>query len=182
MVDTARSLAQMQALYADNTQALITAQVHRDMLLSMAPVMGRISQQGNASETAITDSVSYFVAAFSLTVLHSESSDVFSMSANGRLLYTGAPDRRGLIIVNLSIDLGGNNIGVHFRLGKNGTDDAETEMEYHKGSANTEPEISLTMLTSLSTNDYIELFINNHTNTDNVTVDYFAMNAIAHIK
>jgi len=181
MADTKRTLDGVLALYTDNKDGLITFQAHRDLAVSFAPCYGRISQQGNASETSITDSESYFLVNFSLTVLHSEVND-FDMPANGRLRYTGNPDRVAHITVNLSIDLGGNNIGVHFKLGKNGTPDAETEMEYHKGSASTEPEISLSMLTSLSTNDYIELFISNHTNTDNVTVDYFSMTAFAHIK
>ncbi len=173
MVDTVRSLSAMQILLADNTNADISPQDIRDLMESLRASYGRISQQANASATVIADSTNFFVINMSGTVLHSLAND-FDMPVSGRLRYIGVPDRVIFTVAIVSVDVGANNVEIHFRLGKNGVSDPETEMEYKKGSANAVPDVTVTMIAQLSTNDYIELFVRNLDNTDNITIPYMA--------
>lgn len=173
MVDTVRSLADLEILLANNTNADVSPQDIRDLMVSLRNSFGRISQQANAAATVIADSANFFVINMSGTALHSLVND-FDMPVSGRLRYIGVPDRVCYVVAIVSVDVGANNVEIHFRLGKNGVSDPETEMEYKKGSANAVPDVTVTMAVELSTNDYVEMFVRNLDNIDNITIPYMA--------
>ena len=65
---------------------------------------------------------------------------------------------------------GTNNDDISFRLAKNGTNIASTQISRTVNGTGNYASIGMQDIISLDTNDYIELFVTNDTNTNNVTV------------
>lgn len=180
MPDTKRSFSELQQLLADNVEGLISPQRLRDAAMSLRPNYGRISQQNNGAATVIEDTTNWHMAAFSGTALHSLADD-FDMPTNGRLRYIGATQGLCVIMATVSVMVTGGNVRMCFRLGVNGSPDSETEIEYHKGTGQEIPSITITMIAKIEQNDFVELFIRNASNTNNITITYFSLQAIGYI-
>jgi len=100
----------------------------------------------------------------------------FTMPANNRLTYTGSPTVRAMIYCTV-MEYTPRETG--YRLAKNGSSLSETEV---RKFAVLSDHLSITLLgaVSLATNDYVELFITNYTDTTAVTVRAIQMFILAH--
>jgi hypothetical protein len=98
----------------------------------------------------------------------------FSHSDN-RLTYTGGLIRDFQVSVTTSLTSGNNNvIGVY--VAKNGTIIAESEMYGTTSSSGRAESISCQTILEMEENDYIEIWVENNTAAQNITVEY--MNVI----
>jgi hypothetical protein len=95
--------------------------------------------------------------------------------SNNRLTYTGGLIRDFQVSVTTSLTSGNNNvIGVY--VAKNGTIITESEMYGTTSSAGRAESISCQTILEMEENDYIEIWVENNTATQNITVEY--MNVI----
>ena len=175
MADTARTLAALQTLLADNATGDISAQDLRDMLVSLQNDHGEMSVT-SAIETSIA-SADTFYPVLGTQALSSDAQN-FTMPTNGRLTYTGNEVRTFHIAVSLSIVSAGNNKVYEFTVGKNGSAlTAPTQARKIATGADV-GSTALHAFTTMDTNDYLELMISNTTDTTNATLNYanlFAM-------
>lgn len=180
MPDTKRSLAALKTLLADNVEGRISPQDIRDAIVSVRPNYGRVSQQDNGIATVIIDTTSFFKVNVPGTELHALVDD-FDMPTAGRLRYIGEPDGMCLVLAKATADVTGANIELRFRLGKNDLPIGETEAQVMIGVGLSMPDVTMTMVVELGTNDYIEMYVRNLKNTNNVTITHFSLQAIGYI-
>jgi hypothetical protein len=174
MVDTVRSLSALQALFADNGTGDISAQDLRDFLLSMKPPWGSF-YRNVASATSVAATNTYYKAAGTSTA---GSLYLMDHPSDGRLRYTGTPDHHFHIATTVSFTTAGSNETIGLKIAKNGTVIDSTVARRRVGSGTDIGSTALHADVILSTNDYLELFVANETNTSNITVDelyFFAM-------
>lgn len=94
---------------------------------------------------------------------------------NNRLTYTGGLIRDFQVSVTTSLTSGNNNvIGVY--VAKNGTIITESEMYGTTSSAGRAESITCQTILEMQENDYIEIWVENNTSSQNITVEY--MNVI----
>lgn len=141
--------------------------------------MGELSFTGNSTATTISTSSTWTIVApgvWSLTM-----NEQFSESAEGYLTYTGSSTNDGHLGCTLSIASAGANDDIQAILVKNAT--VNGSGEYSTGTLLTAGTISfqnrgasvanssaIHVMTSLSTNDTVSLFIKNNTDTDDLTI------------
>lgn len=89
---------------------------------------------------------------------------------NNRLTYTGALDRSFIVTVCASANSVGSAKQVGFYVAKNGTVIAESEIYVTTNTSSRAEGVALQTILDLSTNDYIEVFVENSTDTGNITV------------
>ena len=174
MVDTARTLSELQTLLADNTVGGISPQDLRDFLVSMKPPYGSFYRNA-ASATTVSVAGTYYKAAGTTTA---GSLYLMDMPADNRLRYTGTPTMHFHVAVSTSFTTAGSNETIGLKVAKNGTviDSSVCRRRVTSGS-----DIGSTAVhidASLATNDYLELFVTNETNTSTVTIDevyFFAL-------
>ena len=95
--------------------------------------------------------------------------------SNNRLTYTGGLIRDFQVSVTTSLTSGNNNvIGVY--VAKNGTIITESEMYGTTSSSGRAESISCQTILEMQENDYIEIWVENNTASQNITVEY--MNVI----
>ena len=175
MADQERSLADLQALLADNTQGLISPQDLRDFLVSVVPPHGSFNRLVAAATTITTPGT--YVKAAGTTVAGADLHH-FDMPLDGRLRYIGAPNIHAHVAVSLSMTTAGVNNVVGMKMAKNGT---VVDSSVVRRRVSTGTDIGAAALHGdvvLATNDYLELFVTNETDTDSVTIDelyFFAM-------
>lgn len=128
---------------------------------------GLLYMQGNATNTVITTAGVYVIIAGTRTV---GPTSQFTGTTAGRLTYNGVKDVRVPITVSVSVEpVSGTNKNISIRLAKNGTTIAGSQRTVRADSGSP---ISMTMpwQEDMSTNDYVEAFITNDTDTVNVLV------------
>ena len=99
-------------------------------------------------------------------------------STSNRLTYTGAEPSVVLATWNALVDTG-NNVLLTFYVYKNGTKIDETASSVRAGSGSDERLAYLSAIVNVETNDYIELWVENNTNTTNVTCNTLTANVIS---
>lgn len=165
MPDVQRTLAALLAILADNPSGDISEQDNRDLLVSIQGSHGTIGVQGNAVETVISDTVSYFEMAPVTTLGEALR---FDQSANGRLRYTGAPTVAVAVFAVVTLLGVSPNQDVFVRIGKNGAADAESEQRIRKLDATENIVMALQLLDQASLNDYYSLLVRNTSSSSNV--------------
>ena len=165
MADTARSLAAIQALFADNSAGAISPQDLRDAVETLATKYGEI-YVSSSSATSITDTTSYFDIAGTWTLGQAKQ---FDENTNGQLRYTGTPDVEAMVKGSVSVTVAGNNDIVHLEIRKNGQDVTGSDATLKLATGADVQSFSVLGVVSLSTNDYITLAVRNETATDNIT-------------
>lgn len=175
MVDTPRSIADLQVLFADNSIGDLSEQDLRDFLVTTKSAKGRVSVSTPAA-TTISVTSTYVKAAGTTTsaaaIFHLMDTD----SSNMRLRYTGSPTTNFTVFATLSLS-GANNrtFGVkifHF------DDSASTgalidESEITTRSTASTVPFAVVVETDvvMDTNDYVEIWVTDLTNTGTVTVE-----------
>jgi hypothetical protein len=122
----------------------------------------------NTTDTTIgSPNVNVWVKAGGTTTASADNSK-FTHSAN-RLTYTGAFSNSFQIIVNCSVRSGSVSQVISIGVAKNGTILAESEMTVRTDVANQEYPASTSCQLSMTTNDYIEVFVKN-TSSSNMRI------------
>lgn len=133
----------------------------------LAAIYGQVYMQGNSTATVIASTATPVKVAGTWTV---DIGSSFTGTTGGRLTYTGAETQVCRVETSLSLDpVSGANQHISVYLAKNGTTIAGSRQMAHI-SHGAEMNMSLTWQLSLATNDYIEVFVQNGTATNNITV------------
>lgn len=184
MADTQRSLSAILALLADNTSGDISPQDVRDTVISLRNRIAGISvAAAAAAAVTISDTTTYFeITAPTWTLDANGDADFDQSDGNGRLTYLGAADVRARINATLSFTSAANDQVLHFRVMKNGTTVAATEVQVKAGTGTYQITIPLVALLVLATGDNISLSVRNETSAANITVKVAALHVITGIK
>jgi hypothetical protein len=178
VVDTVRTLSALQTLLADNTSGDISPQDIRDFLVSVSPPHGTMYRNVAAATTTVTPGT-YLKAAGTTTA---GNLNAFDMPANNRLRYTGAAQKHFHIAVSVSFTCGANNKTVGLKIAKDGVVMDDSVARRRVGTGTDIGSTALHADTTLTTNQYLELWLTNETNTATVTIDemyFFVMGMLA---
>lgn len=128
---------------------------------------GLLSMQGNATATVIATQSVYVLVAGVWTV---EDTSQFTGTAAGRLTYNGTKDIKQPITFSCSIEpVTGGSTNLSMRVAINGAVIAASEQDV-RTSSGTPVNITLIWQSVLSTGDYVEVWVANDDNTNNVLV------------
>jgi hypothetical protein len=122
MADTARTLAELQVLLADNTIGAISPQDIRDMLVSLVSIHGEITLNAPATTPIASVNVWYPVSGtfWDLTASSYPPAE-WDEPVDGQLRYTGSPARRVVALSTVTTTVGAGTVEVEYGIGKNGT-------------------------------------------------------------
>lgn len=169
MADTQRESSDLlTSLFVDGqADGAITAGDIRDLIVSLLTPFGSIGFAGNATETTISVSGTFYVVAG--TYVAGGSPRGFTESTGGVLTYTAAPDRHSHIVSNLDMTAASSNQEVSFQWHKNGSP-IGYPVTRKVGTGTDVGALSVHADAMLSTNDYLDLRVTNLTTASNVTV------------
>ncbi len=166
---TSRTAAALFTLLADNTAGGIGADDIRDMLESLRDGHAEMSVT-TAADTTPDDTDNYKDLAGTYELVSGAHN--WDMNTNGQIRYTGTPDRHAHVSAALSITSGANNQIFHFRIAKNGTSSAHTEIVRKLGTGAAIGALALNELASISTNDYFTVQVRNESSTGTVKAEF----------
>ena len=134
---------------------------------AVAQVRGQVYMQGNATATVIASTATPVLVAGTWTV---DLSTNATCTTAGRITYTGTTTQVLTINAALSLDpVSGSNQDLQVYLYKNGSAIAGSRIEA-KVSHGGHLAVPLVYQISMATNDYIEIYVQNSTATNNITV------------
>lgn len=168
MAETSRTATDLLTnLFQNGQSGGISAQDLRDFIESMRMPHASASIQNNSTETVINtiDAVEIIAGTFT-----GAADKDFTVSATGRLTYTGTPDRHFHIVSNFDVTTAANNQTVEFCWVKNGTTQLPVPITQRVGTGSDVRTLSVHSDVTMSTGDYIELKAANKTSTANLTV------------
>ena len=130
-----------------------------------------ITMATNATETAVQDGTPVkFAGTFT-----DQSSNRFTNDATGRATYVGVKDITATVSVSFSFTKAGSGVDSYiFYIAKNGSVITHASKSVSAGTTDA-PSITTLSEVSLSTNDYLEVFVEGNGTTDNVTIQSFGM-------
>ena len=166
MSDTPRSLADLLSFVIIGGSKRIIAQVLRDILVSLKPSRGSFSM-GTASGTAIAVAGTYYKVAGTTTAgrLHNFT------HANNRLTYTGTPDLNVDIFGSLSMTTAGTSDILGMKMAKGGVNIDESIVLRKVGTGTDIGAAAIVGEATLSTGEYLELFVTNTDDNQDVTIE-----------
>ena len=171
MADTRRSLAELQALFGDNTTGDISPQDLRDFLYTASPPHGTI-YISSATATTISQINTWYKAAGTTTSTNLKD---FDMPVAGRLRYTGTPTVHVHVAVSVSMSSAANNVVTGLRMVKNDsptdTDSVASTVIRKIASQGDIGSTAVHFDTMLDSGDYIELWIQNQTGVTDLTIN-----------
>lgn len=169
----------LTALFQDGqANGSITAQDIRDLIVSLSVAHGGM-YISTAIATTINASSTYVKAAGNTTLL--TMSRGVTMSADNRLTYTESADRNFQVIITCSSTVTGNNQMVGFQIAKNGFLISNTIVLRKFSQGSDTGSISLSTLITLSTNDFLELFVANNTSINDIKIEDMTFNIVGNI-
>ena len=134
---------------------------------AVAQVRGQVYMQSNATATVIASTATPVLVAGTWTV---DLSTNATCTTAGRITYTGTTTQILTINAALSLDpASGSNQNLQVYLYKNGSAIAGSRIEA-KVNAAEHLAVPLVYQISMATNDYIEIYVQNSTATNNITV------------
>lgn len=174
MTDTQRTKAALATLLSDNITQQISPQGVRDFLETMHPSFG-LCYVTTPAESTISVAGTYVKGAGTTTSvgLHR-----FTMPVNNRLTYTGTPDIHVFYTATLSMTTAGTNVVLGFKIAKNDVVVADSEVHRKVATGTDVGAAPLQGGLSMSTNDYLELWVANITNTSNITLELASLHVI----
>lgn len=145
-----------RSLWVNNTGVINTA------------TTGVMTMQGNATATVVSATDVEYKAA-GVTTLDTSVSQKFSMPVDNRLQYDGAINRQFRCTAMLTVTSGNNvQVGVYF--GKNGTPIVNSEMYATTDGNGRFENMAVQTVVELTQGDYMEVFVENATNTTDITL------------
>lgn len=136
-------------------------------------ITGECYLSANATSTTITVAGTYYKAAGTST---SGNNSQFT-ATNNRITYNGLKTNLFLVNCSASLSCGTPNQTLGCILAKNGSTIAGSEQEIRVSSASQSSNGNAKSIVSLSTGDYVELWVTNKTATNAVTVEYMNLTA-----
>lgn len=134
---------------------------------AVAQVRGQVYMQSNATATVIASTATPVLVAGTWTV---DLSTNATCTTAGRITYTGTTTQILTINAALSLDpVSGSNQNLQVYLYKNGSAIAGSRIE-SKVNTGEHLAVPLVYQISMATNDYIEIYVQNSTATNNITV------------
>ena len=179
MVDTARSLAALQLLLADNTSEDISPQDVRDMLVSLVSAHGGLAITTPVQTSITNANWTPLAGTWDLNPL---TDDHFVEAANGQLQYSGTPPTRiATITATISPAAAVKDKEFEFAIAKNGTVLNDSIVGCWFTVLGKPRSVAVQALTNMSTNDYVALMVRGITDTTNITADYANLQVSAKI-
>ena len=175
MVETLRTIAEMQVLLADNATKQISAQDLRDLMATLRSGHGEITITTAAETTIVTKDVFVDVAG---TFALSANAHNFDMNSNGQLRYTGPSKRILHVACTASFTSAGNNKIIRLAAGKNGTVIAESEAKRFMATGADLGSTAVHTMIDVANGDYITLMVANGSSTSNFTMETVALFAM----
>ena len=130
----------------------------------------------NTTATGITSTTSYFKAAGTTTAMATNSK--FTMPSSNRLTYTGAFSQSFMVTVNCNVRTSVSTQTINIVIAKNGTIIPESEMTILCAAGSTPSFGATQIVTEMTTNDYVELFVRNTSSVNNVIVSDMNFNVV----
>lgn len=163
MADTAKSVASLQTLFADNADGDISPQDLRDFLVTALGVYGSISTFEAATQQADVGTAGTLLTCFSA---NGASSSTTPDHTNDRITVT-IP---GVYEVNFFVCFEGTNgAEFRFRLRKNAVEQSYGTSRVGSGAGNY-GSASFGAQLSLAANDILTIYVESDTSTDDITV------------
>lgn len=178
MADTQRTIAGLKAILPDNTNGEISPQDLRDFVESIKTGHAEIYVSTPALTDITTQSV-YQKAEGATTLSTAPTVVNWSMPANNRLRYDGVANRLAKVSCTVTLTTSGDAKLISFRLAKNDTTQVDSQVQQYAVLASQQENVSLTGLFEVATNDYIELWVANETDTTDLTVTNISMDVIS---
>lgn len=162
MSETKRTLAEIYSLLGTNTTRQIGATDVRDAVATLAIDYGGLYISASGV-TTFADTTTH-VPVEGTYALETGALD-WDMSVNGQLRYTDAADRMVLVMATAAFTCLSNNQDSGWAIGKNGTYHVPSHTHSFIGTGADTRSIHISALVPMSTNDYLELLVANHTST-----------------
>jgi hypothetical protein len=179
MTQTQRSAAEIYALLADNVTEDISPQDHRDSLATWRMGHGQIFVPAAASAPIIIiNNTDYYEAVDPAWTLSAGAHFFDESGGNGRLTYTGVAPVTIHIACTISITSGSNQQVIHARLGKNATPDPASEAQRKIAQGTDVGSTALHLIESMTTGDYVSLWLRNATAANNVILEVANLQAV----
>lgn len=175
MADTARTIADLLVLFADNASGDISEQDCRDLIVTFVTTFGSMYMENNATATTIAALGTWHKVAGTTT--EGPAQVEFTMPANNRLTYSDTITRHTHILGFATITCGSNNQVGEMAIHKNGTIIPGSTVGFKCLSAGDPITVPLLAETGMAPTDYIEAFILNATAANDMTVTYFKLRA-----
>ncbi|MCP4307698.1 MAG: hypothetical protein GY788_23055 [bacterium] len=173
MADTYRSFADLLVLFADNTTQDISPQDLRDFVESMKQSEGGCYISASDT-TSIGSSDEWTLVAGTTT-----QTSLYRFTHNGanRLTYIGSPDVHCHVTATMGMTASGNSKIFEFGIAKNGSINEPSVIPRKIGNGADVGAAAVATDVTLTTGDYVELYVRNTTDSTNVTFENAYMSA-----
>jgi hypothetical protein len=179
MAQTQRTVSEIYALGADNIGKAISPQDLRDALATWRPGHGQIYVAAADRAAINIVGVGAYVEVTAPAWTLSADGHLFDESdGNGRLTYIGVADVMVHIVCTVSVTCGADNQVTHWRLGKNATTDAASEIKRKIGTGADVGALAVITVQPMSTGDYVSLWCRNSTAINDITVEVATLQAM----
>ena len=149
-----------------NSNIRVIGDVVCSEIVALSPY-GNCYFTNNATATVLSNTNVYYKVNIVSTT---GSSTFFSHSGTSRLTYTGNRNLRTLVSISISINGGGNNRDYTFSAAKNGANVLSSEQTVRTLNSTFRASFVVQCILLIQQNDYVELFVKNISNTNNITV------------
>jgi len=180
MADTPRTLSALLALLADNTSGNITAQVVRDLTVSLYPSRGQLElASGGAVATTFASSGTYVPVAGTTALDTAVCTSCVSMPANGQLRWEKASTHVLNAQATLEVLPAGNNKRYTFTFAKNGVaiPGLAFTAYFHNLSGNPAG-VFLSGLIPIAEDDIISVVVKNDSDTTAMTASVLTLSGV----
>lgn len=169
MADTIRTVAQIEALLADNATGAISAQDVRDAFKTWRSTAAQ-TYVITPVETTIS-TVDTFVKAAGTFGISPATTGNFSIVANNQIINNAGVSRRVLVTASVTMTMASNNKIARVAFAKNGTVDSGTEQQRYVSTGADVGALSLQAVIDMANADYVEIWVANGTDNTNMTLE-----------
>lgn len=172
---TQRSIATVLSLLADNTAGDISPEDIRDAAETFRNRFGGLYVSSSATTTISAVNTPAKVAGTTALIA---TDGGFSMPANNRLTYLDPADVYALALVSMSITAASSNQVISHTIALNGTPVASTEVQRKVGTSSDVGHVGDFGFFTLTTNDYLEVWVENTTSDADITAEFLNFGVI----
>lgn len=174
MADTLRTKSAVLSLLADNNVGAISPQDIRDTVISLLNDHGQLYQAGTPAATTISTQDTWTLANIVTPTLLG-GPERFDNPSGHRLRYTGGETRRFNVMVFGALSLTTPAHDLSVGIARNGSIQTQANNKLSVVTGINFAAFCLGGQIALGSNDYVELYLQNNTNTDNITVEQMSM-------
>jgi hypothetical protein len=180
MADTPRTLSALLTLLADNTSGNITAQIVRDLTVSLYPSRGQLAlASGGAVATTFGSSGTYVPVAGTTALDTAVCTSCVSMPANGQLRWEKASTHVLLANATLEVLPASNNKRYTFTFAKNGVAISQLAFTAFYGNLSGNPAgVFLSGLIPIAEDDIISVVVKNDSDTTAMTASVLTLSGV----